>query len=59
MYTNRNYDISLVDHNESHDFYQWADPTYYYNYDNNRGSKTEKYFDITLLGVYEKLSFED
>ena len=31
----------------------------YYNYDNNRGSKTEKYFDITLLGVYEKLSFED
>ena len=34
VYTNRNYDISLVDHNESHDFYQWADPTYYYNYDN-------------------------
>ena len=31
----------------------------YYNYDNNCGSKTEKYFDITLLGVYEKLSFED
>ena len=31
----------------------------YYNYDNNRGSKTEKYFNITLLGVYEKLSFED
>ena len=27
VYTNRNYDISLVDHNESHDFYQWADPT--------------------------------
>ncbi len=23
VYTNRNYDISLVDHNESHDFYQW------------------------------------
>ena len=34
VYTNRNYDISLVDHNESHDFYQWADPTHYYNYDN-------------------------
>ena len=31
----------------------------YYNYDNTRGSKTEKYVDITLLGVYEKLSFED
>lgn len=34
VYTNKNYDLSLVDHNESHDFYQWADPTYYYNYDN-------------------------
>jgi peptide/nickel transport system substrate-binding protein len=34
VYTNKDYDLSLVDHNESHDFYQWADPTYYYNYDN-------------------------
>ena len=34
MYTNKDYDLSLVDHNESHDFYQWADPEYYYNYDN-------------------------
>ncbi|MCH4209676.1 ABC transporter substrate-binding protein [Bifidobacterium sp.] len=33
VYTNKNYDLSLVDHNESHDFYQWATPTYYYNYD--------------------------
>lgn len=34
VYTNKDYDLSLVDHNESHDFYQWADPTYYYGYDN-------------------------
>ncbi|MCI1635446.1 ABC transporter substrate-binding protein [Bifidobacterium sp.] len=34
VYTNKDYDLSLVDHNESHDFYQWADPDYYYNYDN-------------------------
>ncbi|KAB8287814.1 ABC transporter substrate-binding protein [Bifidobacterium ramosum] len=34
VYTNKDYDLSLVDHNESHDFYQWADSTYYYNYDN-------------------------
>jgi peptide/nickel transport system substrate-binding protein len=34
VYTNKDYDLSLVDHNESHDFYQWATPTYYYNYDN-------------------------
>ena len=29
VYTNKDYDLSLVDHNESHDFYQWADPDYY------------------------------
>lgn len=34
VYTNKNYDLSLVDHNESHDFSQWADRGYYYNYDN-------------------------
>ncbi len=34
VYTNKDYDLSLVDHNDSHDFYQWATPTYYYNYDN-------------------------
>lgn len=34
VYTNKDYDLSLVDHNESHDFSQWADPDYYYNYDN-------------------------
>jgi peptide/nickel transport system substrate-binding protein len=33
VYTNHDYDLSLVDHNESHDFYQWADPTYYYGYE--------------------------
>lgn len=33
VYTNHDYDLSLVDHNESHDFYQWADPMYYYGYD--------------------------
>lgn len=34
VHANKQYDISLVDHNESHDFSTWADPTYYYNYDN-------------------------
>lgn len=34
VYTNHDYELSLVDHNESHDFYQWADPDYYYGYDN-------------------------
>lgn len=34
VYSNRDYDLSIVDHNEPHDVYQWADPTYYYGYDN-------------------------
>ena len=25
-----------MDHNESHDFYQWANPDYYYGYNNPR-----------------------
>lgn len=36
VYTNKQYDLSLVDHNESHDFSQWANPKYYYNYDNQQ-----------------------
>lgn len=36
VYTNKNYDLSLVDHNESHDFYTWANPDYYFNYDNKQ-----------------------
>ncbi|MEE1295493.1 MAG: ABC transporter substrate-binding protein [Bifidobacterium sp.] len=34
VYTDKDYDLSLVDHNESHDFTQWANKDYYYNYDN-------------------------
>lgn len=34
VHSDKNYDLSLVDHNESHDFHQWANPEYYYNYNN-------------------------
>lgn len=34
VYTDKHYDLSLVDHNESHDFTQWSNPDYYYGYDN-------------------------
>ncbi|OTA27470.1 ABC transporter substrate-binding protein [Alloscardovia macacae] len=34
VYKQRDFDISMVDHNESHDFAQWANPEYYYGYDN-------------------------
>lgn len=32
----KDYDLSLVDHNESHDFLHWADDQYYYNYSNEK-----------------------
>ncbi|WEV75900.1 ABC transporter substrate-binding protein [Bifidobacterium sp. ESL0800] len=33
---NKDYDLSLVDHNESHDFAQWVNDAYYYNYSNQK-----------------------
>ncbi len=34
VHTNGDYELSLVDHADSHDFYKWATPDYYYHYDN-------------------------
>lgn len=34
VYTNADYQLSIVDHAESHDFGAWADPTSYFRYDN-------------------------
>ena len=34
VHTNGDYELSLVDHADSHDFYKWATPSYYYHYDN-------------------------
>jgi peptide/nickel transport system substrate-binding protein len=34
VFTNKDYDLSIVDHVEARDFGTWADPTYYYTYDN-------------------------
>ncbi|PLS29146.1 ABC transporter substrate-binding protein [Bifidobacterium parmae] len=36
VHTNGDYELSLVDHAESHDFYKWATPSYYYHYDNTQ-----------------------
>ncbi|EFA22574.1 ABC transporter, substrate-binding protein, family 5 [Bifidobacterium gallicum DSM 20093 = LMG 11596] len=36
VYTNKQYDLSLVDHNESHDIGSWANPDYYFNYNNKQ-----------------------
>lgn len=34
VYTNKDYQLSLVDHSEARDFENWANPDYYFNYDN-------------------------
>ena len=33
VHANGDYELSLVDHAESHDFYKWTTPDYYYHYD--------------------------
>ena len=35
VYTNKDYELSIVDHAESHDFGAWANPDYYVGYDNS------------------------
>lgn len=39
VYQKHDYDLSLVDHNESHDFHQWSQADYYYGYDNPQVQK--------------------
>ncbi|KQM13992.1 peptide ABC transporter substrate-binding protein [Plantibacter sp. Leaf171] len=34
VYTNHDYDLSFVNHVEARDFQNWANPDYYYGYDN-------------------------
>lgn len=34
VYTNRDYDLSVVNHAEPRDFENWANPDYYFTYDN-------------------------
>ncbi|MDR2348487.1 MAG: ABC transporter substrate-binding protein, partial [Bifidobacteriaceae bacterium] len=34
VYTNKDYQLSIVDHAETHDFGSWANPDYYFGYDN-------------------------
>ncbi len=34
VYTNKDYELSYVLHVEAHDFGNWANPDYYFNYDN-------------------------
>ncbi|MET7400189.1 ABC transporter substrate-binding protein [Dactylosporangium sp. NPDC005572] len=36
VYTNHDYQLSIVDHAEARDFYNWANPKYYFGYDNQQ-----------------------
>jgi peptide/nickel transport system substrate-binding protein len=36
VYTNHDYQLSIVDHAEARDFYNWANPGYYFGYDNKK-----------------------
>ena len=39
VHANGDYELSLVDHAESHDFYKWTTPDYYYHYDGKQAQK--------------------
>lgn len=39
VYTNQDYQLSLVDHAEARDFENWANPDYYFTYDNPQVQK--------------------
>jgi peptide/nickel transport system substrate-binding protein len=34
VYTNKDYELTIVDQADSHDFINWTNPDYYFNYDN-------------------------
>lgn len=36
MHANGDYELSLVDHAESHDFYSWTNPEYYFHYNSKK-----------------------
>lgn len=38
VYTNKNYELSMVNHAESHDFGNWANPEYYFGFQNDEVS---------------------
>ncbi|MCU1527474.1 MAG: peptide transporter substrate-binding protein [Frondihabitans sp.] len=36
VFIGHNYQLSIVDHDESHDFVNWTNPSYYFGYDNKQ-----------------------
>jgi peptide/nickel transport system substrate-binding protein len=50
VYTNQDYDLSFVLHTESRDFENWADPDYYFTYDN---AEVQELYAQSLVAVDE------
>jgi peptide/nickel transport system substrate-binding protein len=53
VYTNKNYDLSIVDHVEARDFDTWANPDYYYTYDN---PEVQKLYEQAIQSTSESAS---
>ena len=53
VHTNGDYELSLVDHAESHDFYKWTTPDYYFHYD---GKEAQELYAKALKATDEKQS---
>ena len=49
VHKGKNYDLSLVNHTESHDFYQWTMPDYYFGYGNDEVKQLYQKADESLL----------
>lgn len=58
VYTNKNYDLSYIDHAEAGDFGNYANPKYYFNYNNAEVQKlyAQALTSLTAEGVDEKLA---
>lgn len=55
VHANGDYELSLVDHAESHDFYKWTTPDYYYHYD---GKNVQALYAKALAATDEEESNE-
>lgn len=53
VHANGDYELSLVDHAESHDFYKWTTPEYYYHYD---GKQAREWYAKALESTDEQQS---
>ena len=53
VHANGDYELSLVDHAESHDFYKWTTPDYYFHYD---GKQAQELYAKALAATDEESS---